>query len=115
MCLTSLFEKDILYLNCYKGQKGTNQMKCPYCNNPDTRVIDSRPAEDGSCIRRRRSCDICGKRFTTYEKVETIPLTVIKKDNTREQYDRRKVENGMFVPVINDLLQRQISRKLSTE
>ena len=48
MCLTSLFEKDILYLNCYKGQKGTNQMKCPYCNNPDTRVIDSRPAEDGS-------------------------------------------------------------------
>ena len=63
MCLTSLFEKDILYLNCYKGQKGTNQMKCPYCNNPDTRVIDSRPAEDGSCIRRRRSCDICGKRL----------------------------------------------------
>ena len=53
MCLTSLFEKDILYLNCYKGQKGTNQMKCPYCNNPDTRVIDSRPAEDGICIRRR--------------------------------------------------------------
>ena len=63
-------------------------MKCPYCNNPDTRVIDSRPAEDGSSIRRRRSCDVCGKRFTTYEKVETIPLTVIKKDNTREQYDR---------------------------
>ena len=60
-------------------------MKCPYCNNPDTRVIDSRPAEDGSSIRRRRSCDVCGKRFTTYEKVETIPLTVIKKDNTREQ------------------------------
>ena len=90
-------------------------MKCPYCNNPDTRVIDSRPAEDGSCIRRRRSCDICGKRFTTYEKVETIPLTVIKKDNTREQYDRRKVRTAWFVPVINDLLQRQISRKLSTE
>ena len=63
-------------------------MKCPYCNNPDTRVIDSRPAEDGSSIRRRRSCDVCGKRFTTYEKVETIPLTVIKKDNTR-------VENGV--------------------
>ena len=96
MCLTSLFEKDILYLNCYKGQKGTNQMKCPYCNNPDTRVIDSRPAEDGSCIRRRRSCDICGKRFTTYEKVETIPLTVIKKDNTREQYNRSKIEDGVL-------------------
>ena len=56
-------------------------MKCPYCGNPDTRVIDSRPAEDNSSIRRRRSCDECGKRFTTYEKVETIPLIVIKKDN----------------------------------
>ena len=95
MCLTSLFEKDILYLNCYKGQKGTNQMKCPYCNNPDTRVIDSRPAEDGSCIRRRRSCDICGKRFTTYEKVETIPLIIIKKDDNREPYDRSKIERGI--------------------
>ena len=93
--MTSLFEKDILYLNCYKGQKGTNQMKCPYCNNPDTRVIDSRPAEDGSCIRRRRSCDICGKRFTTYEKVETIPLIVIKKDDNREPYDRSKIERGI--------------------
>ena len=77
-------------------QKGTNQMKCPYCNNPDTRVIDSRPAEDGSSIRRRRSCDICGKRFTTYEKVETIPLIVIKKDNNREQYDRSKIEAGVL-------------------
>ena len=94
--MTSLFEKDILYLNCYKGQKGTNQMKCPYCNNPDTRVIDSRPAEDGSCIRRRRSCDICGKRFTTYEKVESIPLTVIKKDQNREQYDRGKIQAGIL-------------------
>ena len=55
-------------------------MKCPYCGNQDTRVIDSRPAEDGSSIRRRRSCDACGKRFTTYEKVETIPLIIIKKD-----------------------------------
>ena len=62
-------------------------MKCPYCGNPDTRVIDSRPAEDNSSIRRRRSCDECGKRFTTYEKVETIPLIVIKKDNNREQYE----------------------------
>ena len=56
-------------------------MKCPYCGNPDTKVIDSRPAEDGSSIRRRRACDICGKRFTTYEKIETIPLIIIKKDN----------------------------------
>ena len=71
-------------------------MKCPYCSHPETRVIDSRPAEDGNSIRRRRSCDVCGKRFTTYEKVETIPLTIIKKDNTREQYERRKLENGVL-------------------
>lgn len=71
-------------------------MKCPYCNNPDTRVIDSRPADDGNSIRRRRSCDECGKRFTTYEKVETIPLSIIKKDNTREQYDRAKIEAGVL-------------------
>ena len=71
-------------------------MKCPYCGNPDTRVIDSRPADDGSSIRRRRSCDVCGKRFTTYEKVETIPMIVIKKDSTREQYRRDKIENGVL-------------------
>ena len=56
-------------------------MKCPFCGEENTKVIDSRPAEDNSAIRRRRQCDECGKRFTTYEKVETIPLIVIKKDN----------------------------------
>lgn len=71
-------------------------MKCPYCGYPDTRVIDSRPAEDKNSIRRRRSCDECGKRFTTYEKVETIPLIVIKKDDNREQYDRAKIEAGVL-------------------
>jgi len=71
-------------------------MKCPYCSNPDTRVIDSRPAEDGASIRRRRSCDTCTKRFTTYEKVETIPLIIIKKDCNREQYDRKKIEKGIL-------------------
>ncbi len=71
-------------------------MKCPYCGKTDTRVIDSRPAEDYSSIRRRRCCDECGKRFTTYEKVETIPLIVIKKDNTRDQYDRSKIESGIL-------------------
>lgn len=71
-------------------------MKCPFCNQENTRVIDSRPADDNSSIRRRRSCDGCGKRFTTYEKVETIPLIVIKKDNNREQYDRTKVEAGVL-------------------
>ena len=71
-------------------------MKCPYCSATDTRVIDSRPAEDGSSIRRRRCCDECGNRFTTYEKIETIPLIVIKKDNNREQYDRSKIEGGIL-------------------
>ena len=71
-------------------------MKCPYCGKTDTRVIDSRPAEDNSTIRRRRCCDECGKRFTTYEKVETIPLIVIKKDNNRETYDRSKIEAGVL-------------------
>ena len=71
-------------------------MKCPYCDSEDTRVIDSRPADDNCSIRRRRLCDDCGKRFTTYEKVETIPLIVIKKDNNREQYDRSKIEAGIL-------------------
>lgn len=71
-------------------------MKCPFCNIDDTRVIDSRPADDNNSIRRRRLCDNCGKRFTTYEKVESIPLIVIKKDNNREQYDRAKIENGIL-------------------
>lgn len=71
-------------------------MKCPYCNEVNTKVIDSRPADDYGSIRRRRACDECGKRFTTYEKVETIPLIVIKKDNNREQFDRSKIEAGVL-------------------
>ena len=90
-------------------------MKCPYCNHPDTRVIDSRPAEDGSAIRRRRSCDECGKRFTTYEKVETIPLIIIKKDNNREQYNRSKIERGIIRacykrPVSAEAIQKTVER-----
>ena len=71
-------------------------MKCPFCSSDNTRVIDSRPADDNNSIRRRRLCDACKKRFTTYEKVETIPLIVIKKDNNREQYDRAKIEAGIL-------------------
>ena len=71
-------------------------MKCPLCNHENTRVIDSRPAEENNSIRRRRVCDECGKRFTTYEKVETIPLIIIKKDNNREAYDRSKIESGVL-------------------
>ncbi len=71
-------------------------MKCPFCSSDNTRVIDSRPADDNYAIRRRRSCDDCGKRFTTFEKVETIPLMIIKKDNNREPYDRSKIEAGVL-------------------
>ena len=72
-------------------------MKCPFCGHENTRVIDSRPADDNNSIRRRRVCDECDKRFTTYEKVETIPLIVIKKDNNREPYDRTKIEKGVLI------------------
>ena len=71
-------------------------MKCPFCNQDNTRVVDSRPADDNTAIRRRRMCDACGKRFTTYEKVETIPLIVIKKDQNREHFDRSKIEAGVL-------------------
>ena len=75
-------------------------MKCPFCGHENTRVIDSRPAEENNSIRRRRVCDECDKRFTTYEKIETIPLIVVKKDNNREAYDRTKIEAGVL-PVIS--------------
>lgn len=71
-------------------------MKCPFCNQDNTRVVDSRPADDNSSIRRRRECDECQKRFTTYEKIETIPLVVIKKDRTRQEFDRTKIEAGVM-------------------
>lgn len=71
-------------------------MRCPFCENSDTKVIDSRPTEEGHAIRRRRECENCRKRFTTYEKVEEIPLVVIKKDGSREVFDRTKVLNGII-------------------
>ena len=69
-------------------------LKCPFCGKDNTKVIDSRPTDDSS-IRRRRQCDECGKRFTTYEKIESMPLIVIKKDNNREPYDREKIVAGI--------------------
>ena len=71
-------------------------MKCPFCNHENTRVIDSRPAEDNNSIRRRRVCDECGKRFTTYEVIEDVPIIVIKKDRSREVFDRNKILKGML-------------------
>ena len=71
-------------------------MKCPYCGEVDSKVIDSRPADDGERIRRRRECLSCQKRFTTYEVVETVPLMVMKKDRSREAFNRQKLLNGMM-------------------
>ena len=70
-------------------------MKCPFCESENTKVIDSRPTEEGHAIRRRRECEECGKRFTTYEKVEEAIIMVIKKDGRREAFDRNKVFNGI--------------------
>lgn len=84
-------------------------MRCPFCNADDTKVIDSRAAENNS-IRRRRQCEACGKRFTTYEKIEMLPLIVIKKDQIREPYDRTKIEAG----VIRSCHKRPVSVKQIT-
>ncbi len=71
-------------------------MRCPYCHHENTRVTDSRPVEENNSIKRRRVCDECGRRFTTYEQIETMPLIVIKKDEKREAYDRSKIEDGIL-------------------
>ena len=69
-------------------------MRCPYCNQPESKVIDSRPTEESNSIRRRRECLGCGKRFTTYETVENVPLVVVKKDGSRQSFDRQKILAG---------------------
>jgi len=86
-------------------------MKCPYCAHQEDRVIDSRPTDDSATIRRRRECAKCLKRFTTYERVEISPLIVIKKDNTREVFDRQKIRGGLIKacekrPVSADTLEK---------
>ncbi|MBR0144896.1 MAG: transcriptional repressor NrdR [Clostridia bacterium] len=96
-------------------------MKCPYCGYTESRVIDSRPTDEFSNIRRRRECLSCQKRFTTYESVETLPLIVIKKDGSREMFDRSKIMNGLMrscekrpVPVAKlEALVDDIEQKLS--
>lgn len=102
-------------------------MKCPYCDSPDTKVIDSRPTEEGHAIRRRRGCDKCNRRFTTYEKVEETILMVVKKDGRREAFDRSKILNGIIKacekrPVsmaqmeeIADDIERNISNSMEKE
>ena len=106
-------------------------MKCPFCGHLDSKVVDSRPAEDGASIRRRRECLSCGKRFTTYETVESLPMVVVKKDGSRQSFERRKVLGGMIracekrpVPLaelekiaeeIEQDLQNSMEREVSTE
>ena len=106
-------------------------MKCPYCGYSESKVIDSRPADENSSIRRRRECLSCSKRFTTYETVESLPMVVVKKDGSRQSFDRRKVLGGMIracekrpVPLaelekiaeeIEQDLQNSMEREISTE
>ena len=106
-------------------------MKCPYCGYSESKVIDSRPADENSSIRRRRECLSCGKRFTTYETVESLPMVVVKKDGSRQSFDRNKILNGMVracekrpVPLaelekiaeeIEQDLQNSMEREISTE
>ena len=106
-------------------------MKCPYCGDQESKVVDSRPADEGASIRRRRECLSCGKRFTTYETVESLPMVVVKKDGSRQSFDRRKVLGGMIracekrpVPLaelekiaeeIEQDLQNSMEREISTE
>ena len=106
-------------------------MKCPYCGYSESKVIDSRPADENSSIRRRRECLSCGKRFTTYETVESLPMVVVKKDGSRQSFDRSKVLRGMIracekrpVPLaelekiaeeIEQDLQNSMEREISTE
>jgi transcriptional repressor NrdR len=71
-------------------------LKCPYCSNPESKVVDSRPSDEGASIRRRRECLVCHKRFTTYETVESLPLVVIKKDGSRQTFDKSKILGSML-------------------
>ena len=71
-------------------------MRCPFCANPESKVVDSRPADEGASIRRRRECLACHKRFTTYEMMESLPLMVVKKDGSRQSFDRNKVLSGLI-------------------
>lgn len=88
-------------------------MRCPYCNHSESRVIDSRPTDEGERIRRRRECLGCSKRFTTYEIIETVPVIVVKKDKSREAFDRQKLLNGFLRacekrPVPFDVMERAV-------
>ena len=90
-------------------------MKCPYCGNIESKVVDSRPAEEGSSIRRRRECLRCSKRFTTYETVESLPMVVVKKDGSRQSFDRAKVTESMIRACEKRRVSLELIEKLSEE
>ena len=91
-------------------------MKCPYCGYKESKVIDSRPAEEGSSIRRRRECLSCAKRFTTYETVESLPMVVIKKDGSKELFDRSKLLGGLLKATQKRPVDaEQIAKEIETE
>ncbi|MFA5015261.1 MAG: transcriptional regulator NrdR [Actinomycetota bacterium] len=87
-------------------------MKCPFCSNPDTRVIDSRLTDSNDSVRRRRMCEKCGKRFTTYERLENQPIAVIKKDNTRQPFDRNKILSGLIRACIKRNISTEVLKKI---
>ena len=89
-------------------------MRCPFCSQDNTRVVDSRPVEDNNAIRRRRMCDACGRRFTTYEKVETIPLIVIKKDQNASSMTAERLRQAFSAPAINARSLQSRSQSWST-
>ena len=111
--------------------KGDNNMKCPHCGYQESKVVDSRHSEDGTSIRRRRECLNCQKRFTTYETVESLPIIVVKRDNSRQSFDRNKIMNGMLracekrpvsmqelenaVNEIESVVQNSLEREITTE
>lgn len=106
-------------------------MKCPYCAYEESKVIDSRPTDEGERIRRRRECLKCGKRFTTYEMIESLPIVVIKKDGSRQTFDRQKLMNGLLracekrpvsierldhlIDEIETIIQNSLDREVTTE
>lgn len=102
-------------------------MKCPYCEYDESKVVDSRPTDEGQAIRRRRECMQCTKRFTTYEKIEEIPIIVVKKDKNRQSYDRNKILNGLIkscekrpvsmstIEGLVDDIERELSNSLKKE
>ncbi len=90
-------------------------MKCPFCGNIDSKVIDSRITEDNESIRRRRECEKCAKRFTTYERLETQPIMVIKKDGTRQPYDRNKILVGLIRACIKRNIEIKLLEKIADD